>query len=361
MNIAVDARQWREGGAGKGRYVGEIIKAISKIDSTNKYFILVNEAPTIKLPSNFTIIHLPKMPYFWIWRNLNKLSIDLFFSPTSYLMCLFSRVKTVIVVHDLAVFLEPKAKPKLKTKVLEKIALKRALRKSIKVIAVSVNTKNDILNNFIVNKDKIEVIYPAGLPLNGTPDQGVLDKYGLNTGYVLYVGTIEPRKNLDNLIRAYGDLPISIKEKHPLVLVGKRGWNSDYLDGIINSTNTKRFIREVGFIPDNELLSFYHYASIFAYPSWYEGFGLPVLEAMSYGLPVITSNISSLPEVAGLATVLISPDKPEEITLAITDLLKNKDKALKMKKLGLKQAEKFTWRKSAVNTINLFDRVGKTK
>jgi glycosyltransferase involved in cell wall biosynthesis len=361
MNIAIDARECTPNGAGKGRYVSELINSLKNIDHQNNYYLLVKSELSISLPSNFKKIKLPKYPYFWIRKNLKKINIDVFLSPTSYLMCLFSNVKTIIVVHDLAVFLEPKARPKLKTKLIEKLTLKLALVKAQKVVAVSANTKKDILNNFKIEAGKIEVILLAAMTKSANSSVDIFKKYNLPSKYILYVGTIEPRKNLDNLIKAYALMSDNLKENFHLVFVGKRGWNSDSIDSTISQTKTSQYIHEVGFIPDEELPLFYKNAYLFVYPSWYEGFGLPVLEAMNNSLPVITSNISSLPEVVGEGGILVSPSDIKQISHEIIKLLTNESLAHKYALAGKKQAEEFSWNKTASQMLELLKMVGKNK
>lgn len=359
MNIAIDAREWKDGGAGKSRYVSEVIRHLIKFDKKNNYYLLINNQ-TIKtqLPSNFKTIILPKWPYFWLGAWQKSAKIDLFFSPTSYLMTIFSKVKTITVVHDLAVFLEKRSRPSLKTKLIERLTLKLALKKSSQVIVVSNNTKQDILKNYKINADKITTIYLAPVSTKEAQVKDVLAKYNIAKPYILYVGTIEPRKNVESIIKAFALTDENIRNNYRLVLAGKRGWNIEYIDKIIDKENLNTSVIQTGFVADEDLPEIYSKASLFVYPSWYEGFGLPVLEAMKFGVPVITSNTSSLPEVAGTAARLVKPDDIKQLSKDIATILLDKKVSQEMVRQGLVQASSFSWDKAVSELLDEFIKIG---
>lgn len=359
MNIAIDAREFKTQGAGKSRYVAQIILSLAEVDTKNNYFLLSSKPVKAKLPDNFKWLEIPNFPYFSLGSLLKKHQIDLFFSPTSYLMALFSPKPTIIVVHDLAVFIEKRARPTFKTRLIEKLTLPLVLKKARRIITVSENTRKDILSHFKTDPAKIVSIPSAPLPSdnNAHSREEVVGRYQLSKRYILYVGTIEPRKNLDGLIMAYGQLPAELRNTIPLILVGKRGWNVDQIDQAIKQSPARSTIRELGFVPDQDLPEIYRQASVFVYPSCYEGFGFPVLEAMAKGVPVITSNISSLPEVAGDAAILIDPADPKELTRQIETVLSDNVRAAQLKQAGLKRARQFSWERTARETVSIFDQI----
>ena len=363
MKIGVDAREVKPNGAGKGRYASEVLKSLTKLDEKNEYFLYGFGRHT-GLPPNFHWVTLPQGSGRWIFalpRLIRKNKINVFFSPTSFLACLLTFVPTVIVVHDLAVFVEPRAKPSFKTKLMEKSTLLLAIRRAKHIICDSNHTKKDVLKMFNVSEDKITVIHLAAFskPKNIVGPKTITSKYNLPKRYILFVGTIEPRKNIEGLVKAYSLFPRAFRQAIPLVIVGKRGWNFENVDQMVEQLGLKNNVRFIGFIPDSELPGLYQSAGVVVYPSWYEGFGLPVLEAMSYGTPVITSNRSSLPEVVGDAAILINPEKPQEIAQAIKKVLSDSKFREILCHKGLQRAKEFSWVKTAATTLSVLLKVAR--
>lgn len=359
--ITIDARELKSGGAGKGRYISELVKMLIKIDQQNIYRLIVVEKPDFELPKNFSLINLTGKKGFKVWqfiRLIRKDTSQIFFSPTSYYPILFCRSRGVLVVHDLAVYVEPKSKPAFKTLLLEKLFLPFALKKAEKVIAVSENTKADLIKVFKINDEKIVVIPLATsqAPASRLSIPAIKAKFNLPENYLLFVGTIEPRKNVETLILAHRLLPQAIRLKYPLVLVGKLGWRSDGIKQLIDSENGQ-FIHYLGYANEQELAIIYQHASLFIYPSWYEGFGLPVLEAMEAGVPVISSNRSSLPEVAGQAARLVDPASTSQLSEAITSLLNSSELCQNLIKQGKERVKMYSWQKTALATISIFNRL----
>ena len=355
MRIAIDAREIM-GGAGKARYVRELILSLSKIDQENQYFLYAWERPEFTLSANFEFIELPKdkIRLLWLRRDLKARKIDVFLSPTGYHPVIFSPVKSVLVVHDLAVFVEKHSRPEFKTMMIERLSLPIALRRAKHIIADSENTRQDLMKCFKTKADKITTVLLAPFKLQGKAGSDRLpDKY------VLFVGTLEPRKNVDGLVRAYASLPDELKKEYPLVLAGRRGWHTEKIDLAIKETSSKKYIIETGYLSEGDLPALYKMATAFVYPSWYEGFGLPPLEAMSYGVPVICSDTSSLPEVVGDAALQVNPADQAEISSALEKLLTNKALRAKLIEAGRDQAMKFSWEKTARQTLEVLESVGK--
>lgn len=293
---------------------------------------------------------------FLTWQKLNWPPIETFIGPVdifhsfNWFMPPQRHGKRVATVFDLTSVLFPQWHDP-KTTQLDKARFNRIAKNADLVIAISESTKKDFME--FKPKGRVEVIYPAvrdGLGKRGK-EKETLEKYGLKPGYLLAVGTLEPRKNLENLVKAYLESKIS----EPLILVGKSGWKNEGLMDLINKHQDR--IKQLGFVPDEELANLYKHALIFVYPSFYEGFGIPVLEAMKAGLPVITSNISSLPEVGGKAARYIDPSNTKEIGNEIKKIIGDIRIRRRMGQMGMKQAEKFSWEKSAQELNKLYQEI----
>lgn len=239
--------------------------------------------------------------------------------------------------------------------------LPHSFSKADHLIASSENTKRDILKFLHYPEHRISVIPLAAderfKALDKKKTSGCLSKYFRFNDFILSVGTLEPRKNLKNLIFAYSMLSKDLRKSYPLVVVGKQGWGEDDLGRLIEGTGLKEDIHFTGYISDEELVNFYNAAALFVYPSLYEGFGLPILEAMSCGTPVISSNLSSIPEVTGDAAFLIDPLKPKEIADAMKSLLLNRSLRESMGSRGLERSKLFSWERVAKLTTEVYESV----
>jgi len=258
-----------------------------------------------------------------------------------------TKAKKITTIHDLTPVLFPNYHDQLVVENFKRNL--QLIEKNIDMVAVdSRATKDDLENNSSINRQKITVIYPSVNSIFCQKSKESIDnvkkKYKLEKPYILSVGTKEPRKNIKRLIEAFVSLGRSDIE---LVLVGKHGWG----EKIVEMGNQ---IRELGFVDDEDLSILYSGAEAFVYPSLYEGFGFPVLEAMACGCSVITSNISSLPEVAGEAALLVYPKETKEIANAINTLLNDDKLRQKLVKNGLEQAKKFSWEKTAKEMLKIY-------
>lgn len=256
--------------------------------------------------------------------------------------------KKVATVFDMTPFLFPQFHHK-RTVELEKIRLGRINKMADLVITISENSKKDFLKFY--PESEVEVIYPASdrfsVKFTNKEVDGALKKYKLQRGYFLSVSTLEPRKNLAGLINAY----LEGNFKYPLVMVGIEGWKSNEISKLIKSSQN---IIPLDYIPDEDLPPIYKGARFLVYPSYYEGFGLPVLEAMSLGVPVICSNASSLREVSGDATYYIDPNNLSDLIEAMQKMDSNEKLRSKLITRGFKQARKFSWKKSALKLNSLY-------
>ena len=260
-----------------------------------------------------------------------------------------SSSQIVTTVHDLAFHHYPETiKPMVMRAQTKRLA--RAVKQGAHFIADSESTKNDLVDLYHLKSAQVDVVYP-GVGSGFTPQKNnkikqVKNKYSLPEAYILTLATREPRKNLERLIKAYQLLKAKDSTTPQLVIAGRYGWGEDQsqVDGVIVT----------GYVSDTDLPALYSGASVFAYPSLYEGFGFPVLEAMACGTPVVTSNISSLPEVVGSAGVLVDPLSVKSIAKGITKALKSSST---LAESGLKQAKNFTWKSTAENTIKVYKKL----
>ena len=230
--------------------------------------------------------------------------------------------------------------------------LPRSIAKCDHIITISENSKREIIEEFNVPEEKITIAQPAVdhgrfKPANEEELAQVRKKYELPEQYLLYVGTIEPRKNLLGLLEAYEKLPAKLRGEYPLVMTGGRGWLEGEIVDRISRLKGRGEALTTGYVYDEDLPAIYSGARLFVFPSFYEGWGMPPLEAMACGTPVITSNTSSLPEVVGDTALMIDPNRPEELTNAMKQVLSDEELRQEMIRQGFKQAKRFSWEKSA--------------
>jgi len=364
MNIGIDISQIVYQ-TGVSRYTEQLVRHLIKLDTQDKFFLFSGSLRQKQILSSFikqlnskrvrgvvTSLSPHLIDFFW-----NRLSIfspdkhfpDLHVFHTSDWAIPSTQAKLVTTIHDLTFLKFPDSHTSY-AKAVHKRHLKQVRKHADAVIAVSQSTKKDLIK-YGIAEDKIKVIYEAASPIfkpqtNLTKIKAVKKKYNIKNKYILSVGTQEPRKNLYRLIKAFSSLT-NHYPKLQLVIVGKFGWG----DQIEPRNNVKL----LGFIPDEDLALLYSAAKFFVYPSLYEGFGLPVLEAMACGCPVITSNTSSLPEVGGSAALYINPKKPYDIFKAMQMLMKVSPSKLKiLAQKSLDQAKQFSWHKTAKQTLEIY-------
>lgn len=365
MIIAIDAREMVGAIAGKGRYILEVVKNLSVIDRENTYYLYSKQPLGITLSENFhnvLIGGLPGLRQLWLALDARKRGCEFLFSPTGYLPVVFSLIPSVVTVHDLAVFVSKDAKPTLKTYFAEKLLLGMATRRARHIIAVSKSTKNDLVKLFRVPEKKITVTllgYDKDVytQVESNDDDQILKSYSLTAdSYLLFLGTLEPRKNIVGIIRAYSQLPKELRAKYRLVIGGKKGWYYEEIFTTVRALKLENEIQFLGRLPDEHLPALYRNAKLFLFPSFYEGFGLPPLEAMACGTPVISANISSLPEVIGDAGLLVDPYNIDELAQAIERLLTDNEVYTRLKGKIVTQAEKFSWQETAKQTLAVFQK-----
>lgn len=373
MLIAIDASRAINEKAGIGRYARELIKNMIALDKKNNYLLFFSffrknpekerqmksfQSPRVKIKT----LRIPGAwkEKIWCWRLpwLEKFigQADVFFAPSFLEVNLGLKTPQVVTIHDLTTFIYPDQRGEEVSAHLSQRA-KETAQKAKEIIAVSKSTAIDALKYLKISKSKIKVIYPG---LTKLPDPAKNLPNNLKPkNFILFVGTIEPRKNLVGLFKAYVLLPPVLQEKYPLVIVGAEGWNNGKTYDVLKALKLENKVKFLGEVSDQVLAKLYNEAAVFVYPSIYEGFGLPVLEALSYGTPVVTSNVSSLPEVAGQAALLIDPQDPKSIASGLQRLLEGKGEVELLQKESQKQVQRFSWEKAAKETIKVLEEVGR--
>jgi glycosyltransferase involved in cell wall biosynthesis len=368
MNIAFDARSLTLYKTGIGKYTENLARYLEKLDSNVNLYLYSNRDIIIKKENNVetacardligkynsSLWFQFSLPFYLNDQSGNK--IDLFHG-TMAMLPLAVRMPTVVTIYDLVLEKFPETmywKNWLSLKTLMRISA----RKASKIIAISENTKKDIIDYFGIDEEKIRVIY-LGVDSQFSPqpdpnEADALEKYNLTDGYILSVGTLEPRKNFHRLINAYKMVASSGQKTPKLVIIGGHGWGNEELGKVVRESGLDERVILAGYVPDEDIPVLYRNASVFVYPSLYEGFGLPPLEAMACGTPVITSNLSSIPEVVGDAAILIDPYNTAEIAQAIASVLKNEGLRDSLRTSGLVRSKLFNWEKTARETHSLY-------
>lgn len=363
MKIAIDVRDAAKEKTGKGWYVFNILEQLFTIDKKNHYILYSNSKTNpFQESKNIEFRSMEAKPSKWhflVIKDIQKEKVDLFFAPSSYIIPAFcpTSIKMVMTVHDLVSHMFP-ANHNKKAVIIERLTLKRAIKRADKIFVVSENTKKDLLKRFTYPESRITTTYCAPAEYFNTKTseedlQKFKEKMKYPDNFVLAVGTLEPRKNFATLIRSFS----TIKKKHPdfkLVIVGKQGWKFKQIEETIKQYKLEEEVIFPGYLKDNDLKNTYKLAKVFVFPSLYEGFGIPPLEAMASGCPVVSSNVASLPEVIGDAGLLVDPTNPYKLAEAVSSLIENEQVRQKMIERGHGQVQKFHWKNSAEIALQAF-------
>jgi len=291
--------------------------------------------------------------------GLRKTPVDLYHEP-NYLAYRFTG-PSVVTAHDASWVRYPETHPADRLAALDRY-FPRSLEAASAVLTDCEFVKREMIEVFGVSPEKIFPVLlgvsPEFFPRGANDCEKTLAGHGLSFGsYVLSVGTLEPRKNIPALIDAYSMLPDDLQRRYPLVMVGMRGWLSSGLEARLKPLVDKGVVKPLGYVPDAEMPMIYSGAAAFAFPSLYEGFGLPPLEAMACGVPVVCSGTSSLPEVVGDAGVLVDPRDVDAISESLRRVLEDRIFAADLAQKGVQRAAEFTWKRTAEQTINVYRRV----
>jgi glycosyltransferase involved in cell wall biosynthesis len=343
--IGIDARAAAEVPAGRGRYVRELLRALARRDDGCRWLLYAREEWDEPLGERFEWRLIDSPDPLWHLRAARAANAEAaaFLSTNSYLTAWFTRIPTAVVVHDMIAF-HGDARPQRRAALIERATAGLAVRRARLLIAVSEWTRSDLVRLFPRASRKTAVILEAA----DVPEAAAVDaagRLGLERPFVLSVGTLEPRKNLGRLVEAWSLLPDDLRAAHTLALVGPKGWQLDEVLAPIRASGDD--IRVTGFVSDEDLAALYRSCELFCYPSLYEGFGLPVLEAMQCGAAVVSSNASSLPEVGGDAVAYVDPRSAADIAATLERLLRDPAERERLAAAGRARAAGFSWDEAA--------------
>lgn len=371
MRIGIDARLVFYNRAGIGQYILRLIEALSTLHSeTNNFIILQSrkDASTVINANGFQRKSLwtpshNRFEQLALSFELPRLALDVLHSP-DFIPPFRRNCKSVITIHDLAFLLYPHFLTKESARYYGQID--QAWRNTDHIIAVSEATKQDSIKMLGVPEKKITVIYEAANPIYKPlpPEDAyhhVKTKFNLVDDYLLFVSTIEPRKNLPGLLQAYRRLRDEYKRDEKLVLVGGNGWLWEEVYETVDRLNLKEHVLFLGHVPSEHLVYLYNAARLFVHPAFYEGFGLPPLEAMTCGTPVVVSNTSAFPEVVGDAGLMVNPQDLDGLTVALWRALTEEDLRQELIAKGLKRAKLFSWERAARETLEVYQKIGNRK
>jgi glycosyltransferase involved in cell wall biosynthesis len=379
MHVAIDARYVSRLQSGVGHYTQRLVGGLAAIDARNRYTCLVVQGgpdlpgpewdgarwrrwPTRVSFENHLAGDLWLLGYLPL--RLRRLAVDVYHGPAVFLPLVKLGYRTVVTIHDLVSFLFPETVPR-KYALYMRLMTRLAVRSADRIIAVSGATRDDLTRVLRVPEEKVVVIHEAVAPEFSAADPAavtsVIERYDIRPPYCLFVGNLEPRKNLSRLIEAFGLLrgrraAVSGGRPLQLVLVGTRGWLYSSIFGTVATQGAPSDIVFTGYVPASDLPALYAGAECFVFPSLYEGFGLPVLEAMAAGTPVVASRVGAIPEVAGDAALLVDARRPAELAAAIETVLTDATLRARLVTLGRARARVFTWEAVARQTLAVYER-----
>jgi glycosyltransferase involved in cell wall biosynthesis len=380
MLIGIDAsRATLARRTGTENYALHLIRGLLALGQGHHFRLYFNQAPAPGLLPTSAEQRIMPFPRLWTHARLSSEMLaqppDVLFVP-SHVLPLVHPPRSVVTVHDLGFLYYPDAHTLFQNLYLRwstRYNARSAAGKVGHVLADSQATRQDLIRHYGIPRERITVVYPGwdeSLAPVGDPDlqAGVRARYGLGERYLLYVGTLHPRKNLVRLIEAFAQLcasPPATPEGGKrsgtdlrLVLAGKRGWLYDDILARVRRLGLTDRVLLTGYVPDSDLAALLSGAQAFVFPSLYEGFGFPVLEAMACGTPVVCSTASSLPEVAGDAAVMVDPLDPEALAAALYRIVEEPGLRRDLRKRGFRQVRRFSWRRCAEETLQVLESVG---
>lgn len=378
MRIGIDYTSAARQSAGIGRFTRELIRAALALDEDNDYRLLVAgrqpvaEAHLPRASRRYRLVQTPisERNLVRLWHRLQIPlpvevflgRVDIFHSP-DFVLPPVARAVKVLTIHDLSFLRVPEcADPRLRWYLGQVVP--RSVRRADFLLADSESTRRDLVELLGVPPDRVQVIY-GGVDAMFAPveDAEALrrarEKYARGRPFILAVGTLEPRKNYPTLIRAFARARQAARLPHALVIVGRKGWVYEPIFAAVDDLGLHDEVIFPGFVPDEELPALYNAADVLVTPSFYEGFGLPALEAMACGTPVIVSDVSSLPEVVGEAGVRIDPRDEAGLAEAIVRVVGDSALRVGLREAGLRRAREFTWDRAARELLGVYARLGR--
>ena len=369
MRIGIDARKLHDFGI--GTYIRNLLRQLARIDQRTEFVLLCREAdapalkalgehfrPVVETAGNYSIAEQFRIPL-----ALKREGVTLFHAP-HYVLPPLTRCASVVTIHDCIHLMFPQYLPNRLAYAYARGSIALAARSATRIMTVSESSKRDILRFVDVDPDKISVIHNAYDERFGVePEEDdvvrVRERYQLHDEFVLYAGNVKPHKNLERLIEAFQLVRRRGLDHLKLVLIGDEISKYAALRRAVHRYQLHKYVRFLGYLPEETLAVMYRLAGVFVFPSLYEGFGLPPLEAMASGTPVVTSNVSSLPEVAGDAAVLVDPYDPHAIADGIYRVLSDEALRRDLRGKGLQRAHQFSWESSVRRIHDIYNRVGR--
>jgi len=371
MKIGIDAHAAERDGSGNCTYIRNLLKSLLQIDDKNEYvfYTIYPHHPfyqAFKTHKQVQIKHPPLKAFHHpllripLWMAYETLKDRLDILHVQYIAPPFHKGRRITTIHDLGFLHIPETFSRWEVW-RSRILVRLTAQKSHKIITGSRFSKQDILSKYHIPPEKIEVVH-LGASLGLRPElkdseiQKTLQKHRIQKPYLLCVGRLNPRKNWVTLVKAFSQLKKKTRIPQKLVIVGKKDFDTREVLRSVHKTPDSREVRFTGWVPDQDLWILYKQADIFIYPSLFEGFGLPVLEAMSLGIPVITSHSSSLREIAGDAALLVDPTDPQALSQAVSKLIHSQELRKNYSEKGIIQAKKFSWISTARQTLKIYEK-----
>lgn len=381
LRVGLDISRTVEESAGIGQYARQLMNALAEIDSVNAYVIypFFHEC----LPDNWKHARIPSKPNFQMGfkyrseRSIRRCWNNPFFDrerfwngvdlvhSTAYAAPLLKRKPLVVTIHDMTPFIYPQFHTPENCQLVMRNVL-RASRRAARIIAVSESTKKDVMRLLHLPEKRIAVIHEGvGRIFHPRRDprcwSRIKHRFLIREPFLLGVGSVEPRKNFQRVIAVFAALKRQRRIPHQLVIVGGSGWRNGGIHAFVEEEGLAGEVVFTGYLEEADVAELYRRCELFLYPSLYEGFGLPVLEAMSCGAPVVTSNVSSMPEVGGDAVVYVNPEDTFELYEAVTGLIENQFRLLQLSAAGSRRASRFSWTKTAKRTLEVYESVARDR
>jgi len=370
MRIGIDGIPLATPKSGIGHYTYELARAIAALLPSDRLELVApvpidlpaNHLET-ELPTNLSAVHAPLNPLrrrWWtlglpLYARLNRLAL---FHGTNYNVPLWNPCPTVVTIHDLSLLLYPDTHQEhLVARARERLPVMTRL--ATRIVTDSETVKREICEHLSVSPEKVTSVALAPRqvfrPMSVADAHEVRQRFRLPEEFILFVGTVEPRKNLLTLVRAFEELLCTTDLKPQLVIAGQRGWMNDELFALIEQGSLHDHVLFLGYVTDEDLRALYSSCRVAVYPSIYEGFGLPPLEAMACGAPVITSRIPVIMETSANAARLVNPTDSRELTAALVELLSDADARTQLGRAGLARAAEYTWERTAKQTLAVYE------
>ncbi len=367
MRIGIDARTVLGRKTGDRSYALGLIHGLAAVGTEHEFFLYVDRDPADELlpPAPNFIIHIIRRPTGRLWTLLGLPAaakghaLDVL--HVQYMLPLWAPCPMLTSIHDISFRLHPEWFT-LRDRLVMGLGIPGTLRRAAAVLTGSECTRDDLVREYAVPAGKVRVTAYAAPPEFRSPEPGadveqICARYGLRRPYVLFVGVLQPRKNPERIVRAFVEAKRKANLPHVLAVVGRRGWLYEDLFTTVKALDAEGDVLFTGYADDDDLPALYTAADLFLFPTLYEGFGIPILEAFACGTPTITSNVSGNAETAGDAALLVDPYSEHQIAAAVVDVLTRPELREALRRKGRERAREFTWERAATLTIDCYEQV----